>query len=58
MTLFLTLDGVEVILVRIYGRSLPIHQIRLESEKLFVDRRAYGLMDRTSNLLGHRWVMT
>jgi len=33
----LTLDRVEVILVRISGRGLPIHQITLKSEKLFVD---------------------
>jgi len=44
VTLTLTLDRVEVILVRICGRSLPTHQIRWKSEKkLFVDV-----------LLGHR----
>jgi len=54
----LTLDRVEVTLVRICGRGLPTYQIRWKSEKLFVDVRTYGRMDgRThlsSNLLGHR----
>jgi len=54
----LTLDRVEVILVRICGRGLPTHQIRWKSEKLFVDVRTYGrTYGRThlsSNLLGHR----
>ena len=66
MTLTLTLDRVEVILLRICGRGLPTHQIRWKSEKLFVDVRTYGRTDvrtdvrtdgRThlsSNLLGHR----
>jgi len=35
----LTLDRVEVTLVRICGRGLPTHQIRWKSEKLFVDVR-------------------
>jgi len=40
VTLILTLDRVEVILVGISGRGLPTHQIRSKSEKkLFVDRR-------------------
>jgi len=39
VTLTLTLDRVEVILVRICGRGLPTHQIRWKSEKLFVDVR-------------------
>jgi len=50
VTLTLTLDRVEVILVRICGRGLPTHQIRWKSEKLFVDVRT----DLSSNLLGHR----
>ena len=39
VTLTLTLDRVEVSLVRICGRGLPTHQIRWKSEKLFVDVR-------------------
>jgi len=39
MTLTLTLYRVEVTLVRICGRDLPTHQIRSQSEKLFVDVR-------------------
>jgi len=39
MTLTLTLDRVEVTLVRISGRGLPTHQIRWKSGKLFVDVR-------------------
>ena len=35
MTLTLTLDRVEVTLVRICGRGLPTHQIRSKSEKKF-----------------------
>ena len=46
----LTLDRVEVTLVRICGRGLPTHQIRWKSEKLFVDVRTH----LSSNLLGHR----
>ena len=42
VTLTLTLDRVEVTLVRICGRDLPIHQIRWKSEKLFVDVRTDG----------------
>ena len=42
VTLTLTLDRVEVILVRICGRGLPTHQIRWKSEKLFVDVRTDG----------------
>ena len=37
VTLTLTLDQVEVTLVRIRGRVLPTYQIRWKSEKLFVD---------------------
>ena len=33
----LTLDRVEVTLVHICSRGLPIHQIRWKSEKLFMD---------------------
>jgi len=36
--LTLTLDRVEVTLVRIYGRGLPTHQIRWKSEKTFCGR--------------------
>ena len=39
VTLTLTLDRVEVTLVRIRGRGLPTHQIRWKSEKKFVDAR-------------------
>jgi len=39
----LTLDWVEVKLVRICGRGLPTHQIRSKSEELFMDVRT----DRT-----------
>jgi len=42
MTLTLTLDWVEVTLVGIRGGGLPTHQIRWESEKLFVDVRTDG----------------
>jgi len=45
VTLTLTLDRVEVTLVRICGRGLPTHQIRWKSEKLFVDGRTYGRTD-------------
>jgi len=41
-TLTLTLDRVEVTLVRIRGQGLPTHQIRWKSEKLFVDVRMDG----------------
>jgi len=41
----LTLDRVEVTLVRICGRGLPTHQIRWKSEKLFADVRTYGRTD-------------
>jgi len=50
----LTLDRVEVTLVRIRGRGLPIHQIRWKSKKLFVDVRTDGRTHLSSNLLGHR----
>ena len=54
VTLALTLDRVEVILLRICGRGLLTHQIRWKSEKLFVDVRTdvrtYGL----SNLRNDR----
>jgi len=39
VTLTLTLDRVEVMLVRICGGGLPTHQIKPKSEKLFVDVR-------------------
>jgi len=39
VTLTLTLDRVEVKLVRICGRGLPTHQIRWKLEKFFVDVR-------------------
>jgi len=52
--LTLTLDRVEVTLVRICGRGLPTHQIRWKSEKLFVDVRSDGRTHLSSNLLGHR----
>ena len=54
MILTLSLDRVEVILVRICGRGLPTHQIRWKSEKLFVDVRTDGRTHLSSNLLGHR----
>ena len=58
MTLTLTLDRVEVTLVRICGRGLTTHQIRWKSEKVFVDVRTDVQTDvRThlsSNLLRHR----
>jgi len=50
VTLTLTLDRVEVTLVRIPGRDLPTHQIGWKSEKLFVDIRRYVRTD------GHTWV--
>ena len=45
VTLTLTLDRVEVTLVRICGRGLPTHQIRWKLEKLFVDVRTDGRTD-------------
>jgi len=45
VTLTLTLDRVEVTLVRICRRGLPTHQIRWKLEKLFVDVRTYGRTD-------------
>ena len=44
-TLTLTLDRVEMILMRISGRDLPIHQVRSKSDKLFVDVRTDGQTD-------------
>jgi len=41
VTLNLTLDRLEVTLVRISGRDLPTHLIRAKSEKVFVDGRKY-----------------
>jgi len=38
VTLTLTLDRVEVTLMRICGRGLPTHQIRWKSEKTFCGR--------------------
>jgi len=44
VTLTLTLDRVEVILMRISGRDLPTHQIRSKSgKKTFVDVRTDGV---------------
>jgi len=37
----LTLDRVEVILIRICGPGLPTHQIELKSEKLFEDGQTH-----------------
>ena len=54
VTLTLTLDRVEVTLVRICGRGLPTHRIRWKSEKVFVDVRTDGRTHLSSNLLGHR----
>jgi len=54
VTLTLTLDGVEVTLVRIHGRVLPTHQIRWKSDKLFMDVRTDGRTHLCSDLLGHR----
>jgi len=45
LTLTLTLDRVEMILMRISGRDLPIHQVRSKSDKLFVDVRPDGQTD-------------
>ena len=50
----LTLDRVEVTLVRICGRGLSTHQIRWKSEKLFVDVQMDVRTHLSSNLLGHR----
>ena len=49
VTLTLTLDRVEVTLVRICGRGLPTHQIRWKSEKnlLWTYGRTYGRTDTT-----------
>ena len=52
-----TLNRVEVTLVRICGRGLPTHQIRWKSEKTFcgrTDGRTEGRTHLSSNLLGHR----
>ena len=53
VTLTLTLDWVEVTLVRICDRGLPTHQIRWKLEKLFVDVQTDGRTHLSSNLLGH-----
>jgi len=45
MTLTLTWDRVKITLVPISGRRLPTHQIRLKSEKLFVDVQMDGRTD-------------
>jgi len=50
----LTLDRVEVTLVHISGRGLPIHQIKSKSEKLYVDVRTNGRTYR--QMYGHTWV--
>jgi len=57
VTLTLTLDRVEVTLVRTTGRGLPTYKIRWKSKKRFVDVRMYGRTHPSSNLLGHRLVM-
>ena len=49
----LTLDRVEVTLMRICGRGLPTHQVRWKSEKTFCGRTD-GRTHLSSNLLGHR----
>jgi len=54
----LTLDRVEVTLVHIRGGGLPTHQIRLKSEKLFVDVWTDVWTHLSSNVLGHRLAMT
>jgi len=62
VNLTLTLDRVEVTLVRIPGRGLHTHQIRSKSEKNYL--WTYGRMDTetqthlSANLLGHRLAMT
>jgi len=60
LTLTLTLDRVEVILMRICGRGLPTHEIRSKSEKLFVEVRTDGQTDghSCSNLGHHGLSMT
>jgi len=60
VTLTLTLDRVEVILVQISGRGLPTHQIRSKSEDFCgrTDGCTDGRTDLSSNLLGHRWAIT
>jgi len=62
VTLTLTLDRIEVTLVRICGRGLPTHQIRWKSEKNFlwtyVRVRTDGRTQLSSNILGHRLAMT
>jgi len=59
VTLILTLDRVEVTMMRISNQDLPTHQIRSKSDKLFVDRRTYVRTDgNSSNSLGHHWAMT
>jgi len=55
VTLTLTLDRVEVTMVRICGRRLPTHQIRWKSEKLFVDVRTYGRVDTPEFQSTRRW---
>jgi len=42
VTLILTVDVVEVTLVRICGGDLPTHEIRSKSEKLFVNVQMDG----------------
>jgi len=56
LTLILTLDRVEVTLLRICGQGLPTYQIRWKSEKNC--GRTDGRTDLTSNLLGQRLAMT
>jgi len=56
VTLTLTLDRVEVILLRICGRGLPTHQIRWKSKKnfLWTYGRTDGRTHLSSNLLRQR----
>ena len=58
VTLTLTMDRVEVTLVRICDGGLPTHQIRWKSEKLFVHvrtdgRTTHGRTDRRTHLSSH-----
>jgi len=55
VTLTLTLDRVEVTLVRICGRGLPTYQIRWKSEKLFVDVRTDTPEFQSTRSSPRRW---
>jgi len=50
----LTLDRVEVKLVRMFGRGVPTHQIRWKLGKRFVDVQTDGRTHRSCHLLGHQ----